>query len=408
MEARPSRNVTIGGRLRAALLTAFVAVLPVYLSAASARSASTVSKFTPVADAFVDKSQPKANFGTKAALKTDSSPVVRSYLRFTVANVAGEVSRATLRILPKVSNANGVRVETAGGAWGEKTVTWASAPAPGTAVASSGALTAGTWASIDVSSLVGGNGTVNLAVVAPAGGAVSYPSREAASNRPQLVVETAPSTTTTTAPPSTTTTTAAPPTTTTTAPSGGKLPTGCGAALSVRMATANVLGYLFGDGHWGTNSYNYVARDSCKETRMKTDLQTIGVHYTLSSGHFSIDAVYPFDQPQDSAASPWMSTASSDEVKAFLAGLLEGEGSGSGKVFDDPGWGRTSAVVALYKRLNVVAVPDHPAPSCGCETDGTYWNTYVDPSAPLAVYNGYIDIIHTFPFAETGRVPNYR
>ena len=84
---------------------------------------------------------------------------------------------------------------------------------------------------------------------------------------------------------------------------------------------------------------------------------------------------------------------------------LQGEGTGSGKVLDDPGWGRTSAIVALYKRVNVVVVPDHPAPTCGCETDGTYWNTYVDPSAPLAVYNGYIDIIHTFPFAETGRVP---
>jgi hypothetical protein len=416
-----------------------MAAVPLYLSAGAAQSAGTVSKFTPAADAFVDQSQAKVNFGTKAALRTDSSPVVHSYLRFGVANLAGEVSRATLRILPKVSSAAGVSVRPVSGNWGEKTITWANAPAPGTAVASSGALTAGTWASIDVTSLVAGNGAVNLALVAPAGGAVGLPSREASSNRPQLVVETGggttttttvPPTTTTTAPPTTTTTvpptttTTVPPTTTTTVPTttttvpttttttapsgGGTLPTGCNAGLSVRLATANVLGYLFGDGHWGTSGYNYDARDSCKLARMKNDLNTIGVRYTLSTSHFTIAAVAPFDKPQDFGVSPWMATASGDEIKAFLAGLLEGEGSGSGKVFDDPGWGRTSGVVDTYQRINVVVKPDHPAPTCGCETDGTYWNTYVDPSAPTSVYNGYIAIIKSFPFAETNRVPNYR
>jgi len=398
MGTSSSRKVTIRGRLRTVLLTAFVAVLPVYLSAASARSASTVSKFTPTADAFVDKSQPTTNYGTKASLKTDSSPVVRSYLRFSVANLAGAVSRATLRILPKSSNAGGATVEAVTGNWGEKTITWANAPALGATVASSGALSASTWASIDVTALVAGNGAVNLALVGPAGAAVAYPSREAASNRPQLVVETA----------ATTTTTTAPPTTTTTAPTSTKLPTGCSAALSARLATANVLGYLFGDGHMGSNGYNYTARDSCKFTRMKNDLGTIGVRYTVSSNQFTIAPVYPFDQEQATGASPWMDTASVDEVKAFLAGVLEGEGSGSGKVFDDPGWGRTSAIVGLYRRVSVVVVPDHPAPTCGCETDGTYWNTYVDPTASTSVYNGYIDVIHSFPFAETGRVPNYR
>ena len=408
MRSRPSGSVTRRPRLRAGLLAGAVVAVPLYLSAGAAQSAATVAKFTPTADAYVDQSQAKANFGTRSALRTDASPVVRSYLRFSVANLAGEVSKATLRILPKASSAAGVSVRPVGGTWGEKTITWANAPAPATTGVPSGALTAGTWTSIDVTALVAGNGAVNLALVGPAGGAVGYPSREASTNQPQLVVETIAATTTTTAPPTTTTT--VPPTTTTTTapPSSGKLPTGCSVSLNVRQATANVLGYLFGDGHWGTSGYNYAARDSCKETRMKNDLQTIGVHFTLSSGHFTIAPAYPFDQPQDFGASPWMASASSDEIKFFLAAVLEGEGSGSGKVLDDPGWGRTSAIVGLYKRLNVVVVPDHPAPACGCETDGTYWNTYVDPSAPTSVYNGYIDIIHSFPSAETGRVPNYR
>jgi len=390
MESRPGRNVK-SRRLRAVLLTGAMAAGPLFLSAGAAQSATgTVAKFTASADAFVDKSQPGANFGTRAAIRTDSSPVVRSYLRFGVANLSGTVTKATLRILPKASNAGGVTVHPAGGTWGEKTITFSNAPAPGTAVASSGALTAGTWATIDVTSLVAGNGAVNLALVAPAGGAVGFPSREASSNRPQLVVETADSTTTTTA------------------PSGTKLPTGCNAVLGARLATANVLGYLFGDGHMGSGGYNFTARDSCKLARMKTDLNTIGVKYSLSSNKFTVAAVYPFDKEQSMGAAAWMNTASGDEVKAFLAAVLEGEGSGTGKVLDDPGWFRTASIVDLYKRVNVVVKPDHPAPTCGCETDGTYWNTYVDPAASKTVYNGYIDIIHTFPFAETGRVPKYR
>ena len=43
-------------------------------------------------------------------------------------------------------------------------------------------------------------------------------------------------------------------------------------------------------------------------------------------------------------------SASADEIKSFLAGVLEGEGSGSGKVLDDPGWFRAAAIVDLYKR----------------------------------------------------------
>lgn len=400
MDSRPGRNIARRRRLRAALLTGAVAAVPLYLSMGPAQSLTgTVTKFAPAADTFVDQSQAGTNFGGRAALRTDPSPVTRSYIRFNVANLNGAVTRATLRILPKASSAAGVAVHGVAGAWGEKTVTFATAPAPGPAVASSGGLTAGTWTAVDVTALVPGNGAVNLALTAAAGPAVGYPSREASSGRAQLVVETdggTTTTTTTTAPPSTTTTTTAP-------SSGGTLPTGCSARLTARQATANVLGYLYGDGHFGSGGYNYTARSSCKLTRVKTDLQTIGARYTLSSNKFTIAPVYPFDKGQDQGASPWMATASADEIKAFLAGVIEGEGSGSGKVFDDPSWNRTTSLVDLYRRINVVVKPDHAPPPAG-----SYWNTFVDPSAPKTVYNGYIAIIRSFPFAEWGRVPNYR
>jgi hypothetical protein len=75
---------------------------------------------------------------------------------------------------------------------------------------------------------------------------------------------------------------------------------------------------------------------------------------------------------------------------------------------DDPTWGRVSGVVELYERLGVVVKPHNPPPACNCPTGTGFWNTYVDPSAPTAIYNGYIATIRSFPFADTTRVPKPR
>jgi hypothetical protein len=52
----------------------------------------------PVADAYVSAAAPTANYGTLSALRVDGSPIVRSYLRFTVSGLSGTVSKETLRI----------------------------------------------------------------------------------------------------------------------------------------------------------------------------------------------------------------------------------------------------------------------------------------------------------------------
>jgi hypothetical protein len=92
----------------------------------------------------------------------------------------------------------------------------------------------------------------------------------------------------------------------------------------------------------------------------------------------------------------------------FLSGVLEGEGSGAGKVVDDPHWGHIAAIVDLYKRVGIVVKPDHPAPKCGCATATGFWNVSVDPAASRTIYNGYIAIIRSWPFADWGRVPTTR
>jgi hypothetical protein len=69
-------------------------------------------------------------------------------------------------------------------------LTWANAPAFGTAKAgSSGAVSAATWTSADVTALITGNGTFSIGLSTTGTTALSLASRESA-NAPQLVVTT--------------------------------------------------------------------------------------------------------------------------------------------------------------------------------------------------------------------------
>jgi hypothetical protein len=183
----------------------------------------------------------------------------------------------------------------------------------------------------------------------------------------------------------------------------------CAPKITPRQATYNVLGYLFGDGHWSSRGYSYHARTACKAARIRSNLKILGFRYTEADNRFHLPNVAPFNHNQNLGAAPELKVgvANADDIGFFLAGILEGEGSGSGEVFDDPNWGRTAAIVGLYKRAGVIVKPDHPAPKCNCATGPGYWNTRVDPTASRSVYNGYISIIRSWRFADMKRVPNY-
>jgi hypothetical protein len=354
----------------------------------------------------VEKSHPNANYGTKSALRTDASPLVRSYARFSVSSLPGPVSRAALKVHASSANSAGFSVARTGTSWGEGTITWANAPAPGTVLGSSGPVSSGTWVSLDVTSMVTGTGVYGLALTTMSGNAISFNSRESGSTyAPRLVVETASATTTST--------TTAPSTTTTTAPTSSTQ-TGCHLTLTARQARYNILGYLWSDGLWNNGHWNYLARNSCVSDRFSTALAAAGEPYTMqvtSAGywHYDLTLKAPFDvdwgtgMPADTAAG----VATKDDLSFFLAADIEGEGSTTGKVLDDPHWSRTAGIVDLLSRMNVVVKPDKPAPTCGCSSDPTYWNTYIDPAASTTVYNGYISIVRSWPYATYGRVPQY-
>jgi hypothetical protein len=145
--------------------------------------------FNPVADSYVDASTPTATHGTLASLRIDGSPVVRSYLRFSVGGIAGAVTRATLRVWANTAQTTGYDVySVADNTWGETTIASANSPPFGaTRLGSSGKIAAGTWTSVDVTSAVAGNGIISFGLLTANSTAVSLSSREGP-QPPQLVI----------------------------------------------------------------------------------------------------------------------------------------------------------------------------------------------------------------------------
>lgn len=171
---------------------------------------ATMTTLNPAADAYVNSAYPTTNYGMSAQLRVDASPVTRSYLRFSVQLVSGPISKATLRIYANSSQTTGYTASrVSSNTWSESTITYGNAPAIGSAIGSSGAVTAGTWTSVDVTPYVTGNGTYSFGLTTSNSTALSLASRES-TNKPQLVIVTGASTTSTSLSTATTTTSATP------------------------------------------------------------------------------------------------------------------------------------------------------------------------------------------------------
>jgi hypothetical protein len=145
--------------------------------------------FVAVEDAYVRSNAPGENAGsaTNVRVYRNSSRETHSYLKFAVSGAA-TISRATLRLyVIRASPVGGTVFAGASSDWSEQTVTWQSRPAvTGSAVASAGAVAAGQWVEVDVSSLVRGPGTYTLVLKDGSDPAAWYASSETA-QPPQLV-----------------------------------------------------------------------------------------------------------------------------------------------------------------------------------------------------------------------------
>jgi hypothetical protein len=147
--------------------------------------------FTTQADTYVNASSPTTNYGTSNTLRLDTSPDLRGYLQFNVQGLAGTpITRAWLMIYTNSSSSLGIRVlDVADNSWGERTMNYSNAPALGGVVASSGAITAAHWITLDVTGYVTGEGTYSFGLNALSSTALSLASRESGVNGPQLIID---------------------------------------------------------------------------------------------------------------------------------------------------------------------------------------------------------------------------
>ena len=163
----------------------------VALNPAGAATATTTVAIA--ADAYVAQNQPSRNFGGDTRLKVSSSPLLRTYLRFSIQGLSGTVVSVTLRVNSISSSSVPVSVfGVADTSWGEQTITYNNAPQPAaSATSSSGSFASKQWVSFDVTPLIVGNGLVSFALATTSTTAISFNSREAGSaTAPQLVITT--------------------------------------------------------------------------------------------------------------------------------------------------------------------------------------------------------------------------
>jgi chitodextrinase len=140
------------------------------------------------ADSYVHASNPNTNYGTSTQLRTDGSPEILSYVRFTVNTGGAAVDTTSFRIRADSNHSQGFTlVAVADNSWGESTVDYSTAPVTGAVVGSSGPLSAGQIVDIDVSGYVTAEGTYSFALVPITNTNMRLSSRETGVG-PELVV----------------------------------------------------------------------------------------------------------------------------------------------------------------------------------------------------------------------------
>jgi PKD repeat protein len=145
----------------------------------------------PQADSYVSSANPTTNYGTSTVLRVaGGSTIMRSYLRFDLSGLTGSIQSASLSILANSSTSLGFSgYGVSDNSWGETTINYANAPATAaSASGSSGPITSGSWASVDVTSLAGpAEGGLLSVALTGSGTQESLASRNSA-NPPQLVI----------------------------------------------------------------------------------------------------------------------------------------------------------------------------------------------------------------------------
>jgi chitodextrinase len=156
----------------------------------SAAPGGNTLTFAPTDDSYAEQGA-TTPAGSATDIITDNSPVRHMYTRFAVSGTGGRrVVSAKLRLHCVDPSDKGGDFHSAATTWSESSLTWALQPTLATATtASLGAVAAGNWYEVDVTSLVTGDGPVSFGASSTSSNGAYYDSKEgAAGMAPQLVL----------------------------------------------------------------------------------------------------------------------------------------------------------------------------------------------------------------------------
>jgi PKD repeat protein len=142
-------------------------------------------------DARVKEAQPAKNFGADLSLQVRlrAGQQHRSFLSFTVTGLDGPPVSVRLRLFSTDGSPDGGSLYPVLGPWSESTVTWSNQPPCGTTpLGAMGVVATGTWAEVDLTPIVTGNGVYSWGLVTGSNNAAMFSSSET-SNPPQLVID---------------------------------------------------------------------------------------------------------------------------------------------------------------------------------------------------------------------------
>jgi hypothetical protein len=137
------------------LLRAFAVAFLLAGLAGTDPAGATIHSFSATADAYVNASRPRTNYGRAGVLRVGRQPTRRAYVRFRVDDVGASIDKATLLLFVKRGSAPSLRVRRVTNRWRETSITWRRQPrlASDTILRAS-PVRARAWVSVDVSSLV--------------------------------------------------------------------------------------------------------------------------------------------------------------------------------------------------------------------------------------------------------------
>jgi chitodextrinase len=143
------------------------------------------------ADTYVSSAYPDSNYGMATSWRVDGSPYTYAYLKFTVQGTGGTpIQHAYLTVYANSSSSVGINVVAVGdNSWDEYALTYNTAPALGTLLASSSSFGSGAWLTFDVTPYITGDGTYSFAILTPGSTAVSFASKESGVNYAQLTLD---------------------------------------------------------------------------------------------------------------------------------------------------------------------------------------------------------------------------